>query len=240
MTVHLAVYDTMADWECGHVAAHLPGGVRTVGPTGAAITTKAGLHGRPDMPLTALRPDDSEMLILPGAELWFGDTLTPFTRTAREFLAAGVPVAAICGATYGLAAEDCSTTATTPARHPSTWRRPGTPGTARYRDVDAVHDRDVITAGPTDPVAFAGRSSRGSVRSPRTSSTPGSGSSPTPTRPPTRSSRRPRRHRHRSAPGAPPADATRGSRADERTEHPGRRLRRAARRPAGRRAGPAE
>lgn len=37
-TVHLAVYDTFADWETGHTTAHLARNgytVRTVGPPGS-------------------------------------------------------------------------------------------------------------------------------------------------------------------------------------------------------------
>jgi putative intracellular protease/amidase len=155
MSFHLAVYDTLADYEHGHAAAHLPGGVTTVGLTLDPVTTKAGLRIQPELELSALRPEDSELLILPGSDLWFGDALAPFARTAGTFLAAGVPVAAICGATYGLATQGLlddrdHTSAATEYLATSGYR-----GAARYRDADAVTDGDLITAGPTDPVAFA-------------------------------------------------------------------------------------
>lgn len=155
MRFHLAVYDTLADYEYGHVAAHLPGGVTTVGRTLDPVVTKAGLHIRPDLELSALRPEDSELLILPGADLWFGDALAPFARAAREFLDSGVPVAAICGATYGLAAEGLLDDRDHTSAAPEYLAASGYRGAARYRDADAVTDGDLITAGPTDPVAFA-------------------------------------------------------------------------------------
>ncbi len=155
MSYHLAVYDTLADYEYGHAAAHLPGGVTTVGLTLDPVTTKAGLRIQPELELSQLSPGDSELLILPGADLWFGDALAPFARTARSFLAAGVPVAAICGATYGLAAEGLLDNRDHTSAAPEYLAMSGYRGAARYRDADAVTGGDLITAGPTEPVAFA-------------------------------------------------------------------------------------
>ncbi|MGP3977191.1 DJ-1/PfpI family protein [Streptomyces sp. 8N114] len=156
MTVHLAVYDTVADWEYGHAVAHLPGGVRTVGLTGSTVTTKGGVRIEPDMTLDGLRPVDSRMLILPGADSWIGGALADFAYTAREFLHAGVPVAAICGAVFGLADEGLlDERAHTSAAPEFLQAANGYQGGALYRDADAVTDRDLITAGPTEPVAFA-------------------------------------------------------------------------------------
>ena len=45
------------------------------------------------------------MLILAGGDTWGEDSMAGFRAAARQFLAAGVSVAAICGATFGLALE---------------------------------------------------------------------------------------------------------------------------------------
>ncbi|MFD4143842.1 type 1 glutamine amidotransferase family protein [Streptomyces sp. NPDC058572] len=158
-TVHLAVYDTFADWETGHITAHLTQNgftVRTVGPTTEPVTTMGGLRIRPDLALDELDPADSRMLILTGAHLWdTGDDLAPFAAKARTFLDAAVPVAAICGATAGIAREglldDRAHTSAVPFYLDAT----GYKGGEHYRDADAVTDGDLITAGPTEPVAFA-------------------------------------------------------------------------------------
>ncbi|MFF4365516.1 DJ-1/PfpI family protein [Streptomyces sp. NPDC001594] len=159
--VHLAVYDTYADWETGHTTAHLTQRghrIRTVGPAaGVPVTTMGGLSVLPDLSLAGLRPEDSSLLILTGARLWdTGDELAPFAAKAREFLAAGVPVAAICGATAGLAREglldDLPHTSGAAAYLAA---QPGYGGAARYVEADAVTAGDLITAGPTEPVAFA-------------------------------------------------------------------------------------
>lgn len=165
--VHLAVYDTMADWEAGHAIAHLrsgrfhrePGGyeIVTVALTAEPITTMGGMRVTPDITLDRLAPEASALLILPGADLWdAGDSLAPFARAARTFLDAGVPVAAICGATAGLAREGLLDDRDhTSAVVQYLEAQEGYTGAKRYRDEDAVTDGDLITAGPTEPVAFA-------------------------------------------------------------------------------------
>ncbi|MEU2159125.1 DJ-1/PfpI family protein [Streptomyces sp. NPDC019396] len=159
-TVHLAVYDTFADWETGHSTAWLARTgftVRTVGLTaGRPVTSIGGLRALPDLTLEDLRPEESALLILPGADLWdAGDELAPFARKAREFLGAGTPVAAICGATAGLAREGVLDD----RRHTSAvsfyLAATGYAGISLYTEADAVTDGDLITAGPTEPVAFA-------------------------------------------------------------------------------------
>ncbi|UDM01159.1 DJ-1/PfpI family protein [Streptomyces longhuiensis] len=158
--VHLAAYDTLADWESGHATAHLARGghtIRTVAlDAGRAVTTLGGVRIQPDLALDDLRPEDSSLLILTGADLWdAGDDLAPFARKARAFLDAGVPVAAICGATAGLAREglldDRAHTSAVPMYLDAT----GYKGGEHYVDADAVTDGGLITAGPTEPVAFA-------------------------------------------------------------------------------------
>ncbi|MET9320739.1 DJ-1/PfpI family protein [Streptomyces sp. NPDC003038] len=159
--VHLAVYDTYADWETGHTTAHLTQRghqVRTVGlAPERTVTTMGGVRIQPDLALADLRPQDSGMLILTGAGLWdTSDDLAPFAAKAREFLAAGVPVAAICGATAGLAREGLlDGRSHTSAASFYLAEQPGYAGAERYVEADAVTDGDLITAGPTEPVAFA-------------------------------------------------------------------------------------
>ncbi|ARX85197.1 MULTISPECIES: DJ-1/PfpI family protein [Streptomyces] len=157
--VHLAVYDALADWETGYATAYLARAghtIRTVAATREPVTTVGGVRVQPDLTLDELRPEDSELLILPGGDLWdTGDSLAPFARAARTFLDAGVPVAAICGATAGLAREglldDRAHTSAVSMYLDAT----GYKGADHYVESDAVTDGDLITAGPTEPVAFA-------------------------------------------------------------------------------------
>jgi putative intracellular protease/amidase len=157
--VHLAVYDTYADWETGHATAYLARAgyeIRTVGPSTQPVRSVGGLRVLPDLALDDVRPADSSLLILPGADLWdLGGELAPFARKAREFLDAGVPAAAICGATLGLAREGLLDDRDHTSAVSFYLAASGYGGGARYVDSDAVTDTGLVTAGPTEPVAFA-------------------------------------------------------------------------------------
>ncbi|MFD5895820.1 MULTISPECIES: type 1 glutamine amidotransferase family protein [unclassified Streptomyces] len=159
-TVYLAVYDTLADWETGYATAHLAQNgfsVRTVGPTMESVTTMGGLRIEPDIALDQLgEPGDTAVFILPGAGLWdSGDDLAPFARAARRLVGLGFPVAAICGATAGLAREGLLDDRAHTSAVSQYLDATGYEGGEHYRDADAVTDGNVITAGPTEPVAFA-------------------------------------------------------------------------------------
>jgi putative intracellular protease/amidase len=163
--VHMAVYDTLADWEVGYATAHINNGdwqrepgryeVRTVGATREPIRTKGGLTVVPDLALDELTAEDSAMLILPGADTWLTGGNADFAKRARQFLDAGVPVAAICGATGGLAAEGLLDDRKHTSNAAEFVEAFGSKGTELYCDVPAVTDRGLITASGTRPVEFA-------------------------------------------------------------------------------------
>ena len=164
-TVHLAVYNTFADWEVGHVTAHInkplwhktPGrfAVRAVGATTEPVTSMGGLRVTPDIALAELRPEDSAMLILPGNDIFHTDAFTPFAAKAREFLSAGVPVAAICGATGGLAMAGLLDERPHTSNAAEFLTSLGYRGKDFYRDELVVTDGDLITANGVAPVEFA-------------------------------------------------------------------------------------
>lgn len=164
-TVHLFVFDTMADWEAAYAVAAInnpqfqtePGRYRvvTAGPTLAAITTMGGVRIEPDVTLDAITPESSAMLILPGGCKWENGDNAEALALATRFIAAGVPVAAICAATLALARAGLLDH----LRHTSNAREylisSGYRGTAFYCGAPAVTDGNVITATGLAPVDFA-------------------------------------------------------------------------------------
>jgi putative intracellular protease/amidase len=168
-TIHLAVYDALADWEYGAVAAAIndpqfqayPGTFRivTVGEGHRPVTTMGGVRIVPDRSLDELDPYESAMLVLPGAHGWdTGDGIDAgrWTDLASHLLDLGTPVAGICGATFGLANagllddREHTSSALEYLEAASGYR-----GADRYIDADAINDGGLITAGTTQPVAFA-------------------------------------------------------------------------------------
>ncbi|MCE3276131.1 MAG: glutamine amidotransferase, partial [Propionibacteriaceae bacterium] len=106
-TAHVALYDNLADWEFGHLLVELRTGRFTGHPWKAVsvagsrepITSRGGLRMVPDM---ILDPADSNLLILPGADMWDAGVGTAFAA------------AAICDATAGSSELVSWTTAATP------------------------------------------------------------------------------------------------------------------------------
>jgi putative intracellular protease/amidase len=162
-TAHIAIYDTLADWEPGYLLAELHTGrftgtrfdVVTVAESLDPITTMGGVRMLPDMLIADLEPADSDILILPGGELWDAGGGEAFAAVAARFLDEGVPVAAICGATAGLARAGLLDERRHTSAAAGYLAATGYLGADRYVDERAVVDRDLITAGPQSPVQFA-------------------------------------------------------------------------------------
>jgi putative intracellular protease/amidase len=162
-TAHLAVYDTLAEMEVGHLLTELHTGrftdapfeVVTVAESRSPVTTMGGVRWVPDALLADLDPADSDLLVLPGAEMWDAGGGDAFAAAAGRFLNAGVPVAAICGATAGLARAGLLDARNHTSAAAEYLAATGYAGGDRYVDAPAVIDGDIITAGPQSPVQFA-------------------------------------------------------------------------------------
>jgi putative intracellular protease/amidase len=165
-SVYLYVTDTMADWEAAYAIAHIekaswqrsPGRyrVRTVGASRAPITTMGGVRIVPELALSDVSLDDAALLILTGADTWMAEGAhAAALALAREFLDEGRFVAAICGATYGLARAGLLDD----RRHTSNaavfLAASGYAGSDLYVEERAVSDRGLITASGVWPVDFA-------------------------------------------------------------------------------------
>lgn len=163
--VHLFVFDSLSDWEAGYAVAGInnpqfqlnPGRYRiqTVALQLAPIVTVGGIRIEPDLTLDSISPADSAMLILPGGTSWDAGQNREAIDVAAVFLAAGVPVAAICGATAGLARggllDDRRHTSNGKEYLSATEYR----GVSLYEDSPAVTDENLITASGVAPVDFA-------------------------------------------------------------------------------------
>jgi putative intracellular protease/amidase len=162
--VHLFVLDSMADWEPAFAIAHVnrpaPGmaskySVKTVGTDRKMIRSMGGITIQPDMSLDELIPEKSSMLILPGSELW-ADTITDSALVkAQDFVDSGVPIAAICGATFGLARVGLLDDRRHTSNDPNWLASSGYRGMANFVQGPAVDDGGIITASVTASLEFA-------------------------------------------------------------------------------------
>ncbi len=103
----------MSDWEYGYLIAginnpafqkhHGTFAIKTVALLDRPVTTIGGLRVIPDTTVTKLKPGNSAMLVLPGGTKWDKNKNMEAAILASEYLTRDIPVAAICGATAGLA-----------------------------------------------------------------------------------------------------------------------------------------
>ncbi|WP_280154674.1 DJ-1/PfpI family protein [Piscinibacter sp. XHJ-5] len=167
-TVHVYLFDGYADWEPAFAMAGIrnpqfqrePGRwqLLTVGQrAGVAIRSMGGLSVLPDIGLNELHAHDSVLLILPGGPSWVEtpDAHQAAMDTASQFLDAGVPVAAICGATAGLARAGWLDDRAHTSNAESYLKGTGYQGAGHYRDEPAVRVPGLITAGGMAPLEFA-------------------------------------------------------------------------------------
>ena len=165
---YLYVMDTLADWEPGLAIAELNSGfyfrqqgtslpVKTIALTRDPVTTMGGVTIRPDHSLDEVRGEEAALLILPGSGRWDEPQHAPILALAEKFLAADIPVAAICGATVALARSGMLNH----RRHTSidlTYLKKtcsAYTGEALYQDEPAVTDGNLITASGIAPLEFA-------------------------------------------------------------------------------------
>lgn len=162
--VHLLVLDTLADWEPGLAIAYLnqpaPGipsryRVRSVGLRLEPVVTKGGLRILPELTVDDISPAQSALLILPGADIWSEPRTDPALSKARELIEAGVPVAAICGATAGLARAGMLDHRRHTSNAPEFLAATGYAGGKHYVSQPVVEDDGVITAAATASLEFA-------------------------------------------------------------------------------------
>ena len=155
--------DTMADWEYGYLTSGItwaddaaPGRfrLRVLGDGRAEVTTKGRLRIRTDGSIGEVDRGQVALLVLPGADTW-DEGHDEALALARSLLDGGTPVAAICGATLGLARAGLLDDRAHTSNAPDFLAGTGYAGAAHYREERAVDDQGVITAGATAPVDFA-------------------------------------------------------------------------------------
>lgn len=160
---HIVLYafDTMADWEYGYLVGVLPdlrgfaGPIDLVvaGDTTDEVTTRGGLRLRPEYALAELDPAHIDMQVLPGGDTW-DKRHDVVLGLAADRLGREQPVAAICGATLGLARRGLFDARRHTSNSPSFLAGSGYRGGELYEQARVVVDGPLITAPGTSPLEF--------------------------------------------------------------------------------------
>lgn len=166
--VYLYVFNTMSDWEYGYLIAELKSGryfkkdvaplkVVTVGANKEIVTTMGGLNIKPDISFDECNLKSKDLLILPGGTTWREDIHRPLLKKVGEALKLGAIVAAICGATEGLANIEYldSIKHTSNSLEYMKMACPNYKGEKFYEMEPAISDGNLITASGVAPLEFA-------------------------------------------------------------------------------------
>ena len=168
-TVYVYVQETLADWEAGYAVAELHSGrffksaaapltVKTCALSREPVMTMGGVRILPDLTVDEICLSEAALLILPGSDTWLTLQHDMILEKAADFLAARIPVAAICAATVALGRVGLLNH----RRHTSndleflrTACGGSYTGAKLYEQNPAVADGDLITAAGTAPLEFA-------------------------------------------------------------------------------------
>ncbi|MEK4510898.1 glutamine amidotransferase [Paenibacillus anaericanus] len=166
--VYLYVFDTMADWEIGYLTAELnsgryfkkglsPSKIVTVGIEKSPVTTMGGLKILPDIILDECNIETNDALILPGGETWTETIHQPILKFAERCLKEDILVAAICGATMGLAQIGLLNSRLHTSNDLEYLKMvcPTYTGEKYYKMESAVTDGKMITASGVAPLEFS-------------------------------------------------------------------------------------
>ncbi len=163
--IYLFLFDTLSDWEIGYVAAGInspamqadPGKyqLKTFSIDGKPIRTMGGLQITPDLNLDEVNFSDAEMLILPGGASWDEGGNQKVTVLAKEFHKNRIKVAAICGATLGIAKIGLLDSIQHTSNSKDYLLDSQYQGGDNYVNALSVSDEGVITAPGTAPLEFA-------------------------------------------------------------------------------------
>ncbi len=167
-SVFLYVFDTMADWEIAYITAEINSGrffkkgspslkLVTVGNDTSEVTTMGGLKIKPDVEISALKPKAITVLVLPGGDTWLDPLHDAILAVAEQCLKDNIVVAAICGATFGLAGKGLLNARPHSSNDLEFLKAvcPAYSGEAFYQNQPAVTDGNLITASGIAPLEFS-------------------------------------------------------------------------------------
>jgi putative intracellular protease/amidase len=160
-TAYLLILEGFADWEASLAASEINKSgrysIKTVGLSRQAVRSMGGLTVQPDVELHEFDLERAVLLLVPGGTAWEMGENQQVTRFLQRVSVADVPVAALCGATIGLARAGLLRG----RKHTSNMRGylaalvPGYGAEAQYVEQPAIRDGNVITASGMGGVEFA-------------------------------------------------------------------------------------
>ncbi len=164
--IYMYILDTMADWESGYflqaltLQKMLPGQkyqFNTVALSKQPVKTAGGITLVPDISIEQIEINETAALLLIGADTWMDKQQQKILELASQLAEKGTLVAAICGATLGLANMGLLDTRVHTSNAPFflTEMAPNYKGEAYYKEDAAVSDQNIVTASSAGSLLWA-------------------------------------------------------------------------------------
>ncbi|MCL5260833.1 MAG: glutamine amidotransferase [Gammaproteobacteria bacterium] len=164
-SIYLFLFDTLSDWEIGYVTAGISNPMMQINPRryqlktfsidGKPVRTIGGLKIIPDLSLNEVTLSDAAMLILPGGKSWEEGGNHEVILLAKKFYENKIKVAAICGATLGLAKSGLLDFVQHTSNSKEYLLNSHYKGGNYYLNQLSVSSAGIITASGTAPLEFA-------------------------------------------------------------------------------------
>ena len=168
MNVFIFVLNTLADWEISYLLSEINSKryfkskstnctiVKVGNSIKNKIKTMGGLVIQPDISINDLSLNQEDILILPGAEIWFEKEQDGILSIVKEELNKRHNVAAICGGTIGLARCGLLNNRmhTSNSKYFLTEYVPEYKGGDHFIEQPAINDNNLITASGLSPIEF--------------------------------------------------------------------------------------
>jgi putative intracellular protease/amidase len=163
--IFLYVFNGYSDWEPSYAITGIndptyqlfPGKfiVHTISSTKEPKKTLGGITILPDFIFSEINPDECALLLLPGGPGWDTEEHNIAIQYSRKLLELHKPIAAICGATFGLAKSGLLDAVNHTSNAAIYLEATGYKGKSYYQETQAIIDNNIITANGTAPIEFA-------------------------------------------------------------------------------------
>jgi len=159
--IYVFLFEGYSDWEISYLTPEICKDDRFdliyFSESGDKVTSMGGLQVIPTMPLSEVKVEEAEMLILPGGVAWEKRAITAINNLVLELFEKGKSIAAICGATFYLGQLGVLDKLNHTSNDLNYLKAvvPEYRGQENYQNKLSETDKNIITANGIAPIEFA-------------------------------------------------------------------------------------
>ncbi len=159
--IYVFLFDGFSDWEIAYLTPEINKNEQFslvyFSQNGNPVKSMGGLEVKPNLSLSELKPEEIDLLILPGGVAWEKREITSINNLVKELFEKGVKIAAICGATFYLGQLGILDKLNHTSNDLNYLKAvvPEYKGEENYQHTLATTNKNIITANGIAPIEFA-------------------------------------------------------------------------------------